>query len=61
MATSIIADPSELNDKLTRRVQQSRAVLNSLLAAMQSDSPPVGAVIEDTIWAATELLEIEGV
>ena len=61
MATSIIVDPSELNDMLTRRVQQSRSVLLSLLAAMQSDTPPTDAVIEDTIWAATELLEIEGV
>ena len=60
MASSIILDPSELNDRLTRRTHQTKAVLTSLLAAMQSDDPLLGDVVEDTIWAAVELLEIEG-
>lgn len=50
---------SEHIDLLTRRIIQARAVLNALLVAMDGDDGSVtDDVARNTVWAATELLEV---
>lgn len=50
---------SEHIDLLTRRIIQARAVLDSLLAAMDNEEGSVTHdVSRNTIWAASELLQV---
>lgn len=45
-------------DLIETRADMAKAVLDVLLAAMQSDDPIVPDLVERTISAATELLSI---
>lgn len=52
-------NPSACIDLLTRRIIQARAVLHSLLAAMENEDGSVTKEIAcNAIWAASELLEV---
>lgn len=49
---------TDRQDTIETRNDMAKAVLSVLLAAMQSDDPVVGDVVETTIAAVTELLTV---
>jgi hypothetical protein len=48
----------ERSDMIESRADMAKAVLNILLVAMESDSPPDDGTVNKAIWAATELLSV---
>jgi len=48
----------ERSDLIESRADMAKAVLDVVLMAIDSDSPPVDEVVTKTIWAATELLSV---
>lgn len=50
------ADRSDMINSLMLRNEQAKAILEILLMAMQSDSPPAGDIVDSAISAATSIL-----
>lgn len=53
------AKQCEKVEKTVVRAEMVKSVLDVLHAAMQADCPPGKKAVEDTVWAARELLTIE--
>ena len=47
------------SDKIETRADLAKTVLDVLMIALDSDSPPTGELIQKAIGAATELLTVE--
>lgn len=59
IVTQLIAtSEQERSNLIETRADMAKAVLDVLLAAMQSDNPIVPDLVERTIYAASELLSV---
>lgn len=49
----------ERSDLIERRAQMAKAIMDTLLAAMQSECPIGSDSVENVVWAVSELLAVE--
>lgn len=53
------SEQCEKTEQTVVRAEMVKSVLDVLHAAMQADCPPSSKAIEDTVWAARELLTVQ--